>query len=113
MPERVLTWIPRVIAVLYTAMIGMLALDVQDDSVWRAAVGLIIHLIPALVMVGCVVLAWKRPRQGGMVFLGIGILFTWFFGTYEDGVVFVILSVPLFLAGTLFIIDGARRVEAV
>jgi hypothetical protein len=103
MADRVLVWTPRGVAVLYILMMGLLASDVEDDSFFRAALGFVIHLIPALILLGCTVLAWRNPRAGGIAFLVLGVGFTWFFHTYEDIVPFLILSAPLLVAGVLFL----------
>ncbi len=103
MVQRLSAWTPRGIAVFYSVLLSLFALDVEDDSIWRTALGFVIHLIPALIVLGCTVLAWKKPRTGGIAFLLLGVGFTWFFNTYKDMSAFLILSVPLFVAGGLFL----------
>ncbi|MBN1565678.1 MAG: hypothetical protein JXA10_17675 [Anaerolineae bacterium] len=103
MADRLLVWTPRGVAVIYILMMSLFALDVEDESFVRAVLGFVIHLIPALILLGCTVLAWRNPRAGGIAFLVLGVGFTWFFHTYEDVAAFIILSVPLFVAGVLFL----------
>jgi len=99
---------PRILAILYIAFISLFALDVFESGYgWlRTMVALFMHLIPSFILIASLVLAWKKPKIGGAIFVALGIVFTFFFRTYRELGVFLMISFPLLVVGGLFIIDG-------
>jgi hypothetical protein len=51
------------------------------------------------------IVAWRFERVGGAIFVLLGFVFTFFFRTYREPVSFMIITVPVLLIGTLFILD--------
>ncbi len=103
-----LHWTPRVLVVLYAAFISLFALDVwdMDGSVLERLGGFLIHLLPTFVLLATLLIAWKRPTVGGLLFLGIALLFTVFFNWTADWPTLLILGTPLVVIGVLFLWDG-------
>ncbi|MBR9693359.1 hypothetical protein GOV07_05560 [Candidatus Woesearchaeota archaeon] len=101
-------WLPRGIVILYICFLSLFALDVFSEGYGflELLVALFMHLLPSLVLVGVLILAWKRPKWGGITFLVLGLIFTVFFNTYEDLINFLIISLPLFITGGLFVWSG-------
>jgi len=79
----------------------------QEGSWIDKALGLLIHLLPSLALVAGLIVAWKRERAGGIVFIGLAVLFTNWFNTYRHPGTFLALSAPLFLIGGLFLVRAA------
>jgi hypothetical protein len=69
---------------------------VFGDFSWIA---LFMHLIPSVIALGLMILAWYKPIYGGALFLIIGV-----------ALVFIqrsaLLSAPLIVIGILFLIQG-------
>jgi hypothetical protein len=112
--KHLLYWTPRVLVILFAAFISLLALDVfaEGYSFWETIVALFIHLIPTFLLVIALIIAWKRERVGGWLFIGLGILFlVWFGGPPEPGLWFANFFMPglLFLVGVLFLADQIYR----
>ena len=103
-----LLWLPRGIAIIYILFLSLFALDVFSEGYGflELLVALFMHLLPSLVLVAILILAWKRPKWGGIAFLVLGLIFTVFFNTYESLVGFLIISLPLFITGGLFVWSG-------
>jgi len=103
-----LTLLPRILAILYIAFISLFAFDVFEEGygLLGTMLALFMHLIPSFILIACLVLAWKRPKIGGIVFMALGVVFTLFFRTYQRLDVFLIVSLPLLVVGALFIIAG-------
>jgi len=103
-----LTLLPRILAILYIAFISLFALDVfgEGHGVFGTMFALFMHLIPSFILIVCLVLAWKKPVIGGAIFVVMGIVFTFFFRTYREISVFLMISLPLLVVGALFFIDG-------
>ena len=109
-----LTILPRILAILYIAFISLFALDVFEEGYgfWGTMLALLMHLIPSFILVACLVVAWKRPRIGGALFLALAIIFTLFFKTYRSLVNFSIVSLPLLIIGGLFVLSRKKSGKA-
>lgn len=95
-------WLARVLGILLVILVGVFSFDSNG-------IGVLIQLVPAIILAGALVLSWKLPLHGGIAYIIIGIGFTLFFHTYQSWVSFMILSVPLFLAGELFLWEGMEQ----
>ena len=100
--------LPRTLAIIYIAFISLFALDVFGEGYgfFGTMLALFMHLIPSFILIACLALAWKKPKIGGAIFVALGIVFTFFFRTYRELGVFLMISFPLLVVGGLFIIDG-------
>ncbi|MFO0982881.1 MAG: hypothetical protein U1E76_14315 [Planctomycetota bacterium] len=110
----VLIWAPRVLAILYALFLALFALDVfgEGRAFWPTVLALSMHLIPTLVVLCSVALAWRWPALGAVLFPGLGVLYLRVFrGTWTT---YAIMTAPLFLTGALFLISAlkARRPPA-
>jgi len=110
MRSKYLYWAPRVLAILFIAFLSIFALDVfvEGYSFLELSIALFMHLIPALILVGVLWVAWRREKVGGIIFVIIGFLFTIFFRTYSNLIGFLLISFPVFLIGFLFWISKLR-----
>ncbi len=110
--KNTLTWLPRILAFLYAGFLAIFALDAfsGDISLSKQILGFLIHLVPALSVLLFLAVAWKYRLAGGLGFLVLGMIFTVYFGTYRLTANFVMISLPLFLTGVLFMVS--HRVEA-
>ena len=100
-------WIPRILAIVYILFISMFALDIFDSYTRfvDVIVGLFMHLIPSFLLIIALVIAWKKERTGGIVFISLGILMILWFRTYDQIINFLTISFPVLVIGTLFIIS--------
>ncbi len=105
--KDLLTWIPRIIGLLFTGFMILFSLDAfsGDTSIAQKILGFLLHLIPAFVVGGCLLLAWKYRLLGGVLFMVLGMVFTIYFSTYRTASHFVSVSLPLFVAGILFMVS--------
>ena len=95
--DKTVKWLPRILGLLFAAFLAMFALDSE------CVVGFLMHLIPSAVVLLCVAAGWCCPALGGVAMLLLGGAMTLFFHTYEDIVVFLIVSGPPFIIGLLFL----------
>lgn len=100
-----LTWFPRVLAISFALFISLFALDSFEGhaSLTEKLGHLLMHLIPTFVVIGALLLAWHYRIIGGIVFMMLGLGFTIHFGTWKETELFLMFSVPLFVAGVCFI----------
>jgi hypothetical protein len=106
--ERWLYWAPRVLAILVILFTSLFALDVftEDARLVDALIGLVIHLIPQILIAIALIIAWKRPRVGGIVFLALGACSLLFFSGPLISAAHLILTLPVIVIGILFWIQA-------
>lgn len=86
-------WIPRVLAILFAALISMFALDAGSFP------ALLIHLIPTYIILLGLGLGWRWPKAGATVFFVMCILLIPFlFKTPATGIIIAMT----FVQGLLF-----------
>lgn len=109
--NKILCWIPRVLAILFIVFISLFALDAfsEEGSFWQILLGFLIHLIPTVILVVLLVVAWRCQTVGGWLYLALGLVFTFYFDTYEHMITFFVVSGPLFLIGILFLISAMKN----
>jgi uncharacterized membrane protein len=103
--SAVLTWFPRVLAILFAVFISVFALDSFEGhaSLLEKLGHLLMHLIPTTLVICALVVAWKYRIVGGLIFMVLGMAFTIHFGTWKESGLFLMFSAPLFVAGLCFI----------
>ncbi len=101
MLESLLTWSPRIIAMLLGLWLGVFALDVFDEGrgVLKTALAFAIHLTPTWIVVAALVLAWRWEWVGALAFTAIGLgLLRLMGGKRNWETVLTILSPPFVIA---------------
>jgi hypothetical protein len=111
---------PRVLGILATLFISIFALDAFEPglTIWQQLAGFAIHLIPSLLLLVLLVVAWKRELTGGIIFTIIGLVFSpiVFYHNYNLnhsiwmslGIILMV-TFPFILTGILFIINHFNR----
>lgn len=105
--RNLLHWTPRVLGALYAVFISIFAFDVwgTGESFWYEMAGFLIHLIPTYLIVAALLIAWKNPRLGGILFIFLATAFGLVFGWREPETL-LLLALPPTVVGLLFIADG-------
>lgn len=94
-----LHWLPRLCAIGLILFFSIFALDVLNEPDWPVA--LFMHLIPSFILLAATVIAWKESWIGGLLFLALGILFSFFFHSLAIGI-------PVMTIGILFWISKKK-----
>jgi len=117
--NKFLYWSPRVLSIVFIIFLAMFSLDVfaGNYGFWGTAVGLLVHNIPTLILLAILLISWKYEIVGGIVFIIGGIL-------YEGMMIMnalrhpleaytlsnsLIISVPMFVIGILFLINWFKK----
>lgn len=112
--ERLLFWTPRVLGILEILFISLLALNAfnQGYTFWHALTAFAIRMIPALILVAVLVIAWRREMIGGFLFIALGIFFVAriILGRFSLASIFTI-AFPLILLGSLFLAHWIYRIK--
>ena len=99
-------WAPRVLAIVFIAFLSIFAFDVFGEYGFpEILIALFMHLIPSILLVVALVIAWKQPFLGGICFSALGIATIICFRTYSDPIVFLIITLPILLVGGLFLFE--------
>ena len=83
--RNVLHWTPRVLGALYAVFISLFALDVWGTGAgfMSELAAFLIHLTPVYLIVAALVVAWRNPWVGGILFIALATGFGLFFGWRE------------------------------
>lgn len=104
--KKLLYWIPRILSIIAIIFISIFAFDEP-----LASLGFLIHLLPSFILIIILIIAWKWEFIGGIIYIAIGIVFTIFFKTYEDIIVFLLISLPWIIIGVLFILNSKKKIK--
>lgn len=109
--EKILFWSPRVLGILIAIFVSLFALDVFGEgySFWETIAALAMHLIPTLVILIVLGIAWRWEWTGGFLFVALGVLYITLFWEPSNLPAYLLISGPLFLVGILFLLDGCYR----
>src|SRR5689334_16049840 len=105
--KRFLFWIPRILGLVFAALISLFALDVFNEhhGFWNIFAALLIHLVPTGILLLILALSWRWDWVGGVLFPALGGLYIigcW--GRFHWSA-YVIISGSLFVLGTLFLLS--------
>ena len=107
---KILYWLPRVLSILFILFISMFALDVFSEYNFPLVlVALFMHLIPTFILIGITILAWKKPKIGGWLYIALGLVYIFLAWGKFDFLTLLIISGPLFLTGILFLLNKELR----
>jgi prolipoprotein diacylglyceryltransferase len=112
--KNLLYWAPRIIGILTILLISMFALDSFNpgNTTGQNLASLLIHLLPSFALLILLLIAWKWEFIGGIIFIVLGIawgIFVFYINYHRTGspgkslFVVLTLSIPLIIAGILFI----------
>jgi hypothetical protein len=108
-----LLWAPRVLAILTALFLGAFALDAfgERHGFWATVAHFVVHLLPAILLLATVALAWHRAWIGALVFLAAAALYAGMNPGRPDWI--LTISGPLALVGLLYLaswlLPGAPR----
>ncbi len=113
-------WWPRALCIAAILFISLFAADSFSPglSFWQQITGFLIHLIPSFILIGVLLLAWKRELTGGILLILISLGFTPFVFklNYNPGesiwhgiAPILLVTMPFLIAGILFIISHKLR----
>lgn len=108
--KHVLFWTPRLLGILFALFLCSFALDVFGEGYgfWGTMFALLMHLVPPLLVLIAVVIAWRWEAAGGILLITLGAyyLMDW---PRMAWTTYLVISGPLLLTGILFLTDWAYR----
>lgn len=106
--KRILVWTPRVLCILFALFMSMFALDLfsEDYSFGETVFALLMHLMPTILVVSALLVAWQRAGIGAILFIIMAAIYL----VMSRGESWLI-SGPLFLVGVLFLFNWMYRAQ--
>ena len=99
-----LLWGPRLAGLAMAVFLGLFALDAFDGrSFVDALPAFAIHLIPSLLVLAVVAIAWRLEWIGGVGFISLAVLYAVRVHGRVDWV--AVISGPLVIVGVLFLVS--------
>lgn len=110
-------WVPRVGAIAYALFLSLFTFDAWEgtNSFWEGFLGWLIHLLPVAIVALALIIAWRRPFVGGLVFFLLGALFLYLFASdFNDdwtnfALTALLIAGPLILLGILFLWESRHE----
>ncbi len=99
-----LGWIARIGGILFALFISIFALDVFSEhlSFWKTLPALFIHLIPSFFVLSVIMIAWRKPLVGAIIFMLLAIAYLFFAQGRFHWSVYAIISGPLAIISVFF-----------
>jgi hypothetical protein len=111
----ILVWAPRILGIAIALFLSLFAFDVFGGGYgfWKTALAFLIHLGPVLALALSLVLAWRWPSVGALVFIAAGTFYLPMAKGHIERV--LLISGPLFVVGGLFLLQrvfaAPRRIQ--
>ena len=111
--KRVIYWSPRVISILFTVFISLFAMDVFGEvyGFWETILALLIHLVPVYILVIVLLLSWRWPWIGAVLYFGLAILYVILSGGRQHWSAYLGICLPLVVISVLWLVNFIYRVE--
>jgi hypothetical protein len=90
--------IAKIIGIIYIVFISIFAFDTKLFSI-----EFLIHLIPSIIFICCLITAYFKPKIGGILFIIAGIITIFFFKTYQEIISAITISLVPMIIGYLFL----------
>lgn len=109
---KILYWTPRVVCLLYIGFISLFALDVfsGEYNLAQTLVALTMHLIPSMLILLALVIAWRWELAGSVMFDVLAVGWLIYVGDFGKS---LIITLPLFVISSLFVGDWMYRKHSV
>ena len=109
--RRFLYWMPRVMCIAFAVFVSVFALDVFSGhgGLAETLFAFMMHMIPTAIILSILAVAWRREWIGGVLFLGLAVLYCWTMRGRFPLVTYVIMSGPLVVMSGLFFLNWRLR----
>jgi hypothetical protein len=97
-------WSPRILAILAILFMMMFSMDCFEMGGKEALICLVMHNIPAFIIIALLVIAWKWELIGGVLFVLAFVAGSIFFNGFGKNWGALIVMVPFLVTGILFIV---------
>lgn len=102
--ENIIYWLPRLLSIGFVLFLSVFALDVFEGPFEpMMLVGFIVHLLPSLILLGAIIVAWKYDLVGALMFLGFAVFYVLMVGPGRPWSWYAGISLPSAIVGMLYL----------
>lgn len=111
--KQILFWSPRVLCILFTGFISIFALDAFGEGYdfWNTLLALALHLIPSVIIVLFLLIAWRWEWIGSIVFLILAVSYIVMAWRRFPLSVYFVVAGPLVIISMLFFMSWKYRAD--
>lgn len=111
--RQLVFWSPRVLTILFAVFLSLFALDVFDHAhgFWQTFAALMMHLVPTWIVLVVLAVSWRWEWVGTVLYVALGLFYAYIAVGRGHPEWTLVISVPLFLVGGLFLLGWAKRKE--
>lgn len=113
--NKFIYWTPRILSIIFILFLALMSLDVFSPELnfWQILIALLMHNIPALILLIVLLISWKHEIVGGISFILAGLLyiimlmrrpFEWYMLSW-----IIQISGVAFFIGILFLIGWFKK----
>jgi hypothetical protein len=113
---RLFHWSPRIVCILAILFISIFAADsfAPGLTIWQQIGAFFIHLIPSIILLSLLIVAWKWEFIGAIIFMVIGLGLSPFIFMHNysmnhsvgmSSIIILTITFPFVVVGILFIIS--------
>ena len=75
--SKSLYWTPRILSIIFMVFLFLMSLDVFEEGLnfWQTALALLIHNIPAIILLIITIVSWKKEIVGAVSYIVAGFLY--------------------------------------
>lgn len=100
--NKIIYYLDRLLSIIIVGFFAIFILEgLSPQFSWKDSLG---HLVPTLIALAITIVAWKKPKIGGWLFVLFGIFCLVFLGA-NSGIGLVIALTPL-VTGLLFLSEA-------
>lgn len=109
--QTVVRWAPRALTVLFAVLLSSFALDVfsEGGDPVRMLTAAAIHLLPALLVLALLAIAWRHELTGSVAFAALAIGYIVMMRGRFPWTTYAIIAGPLLLIAALFLASRNSR----
>lgn len=104
MKNKLLYWTPRIFAILAILFMMMFSMDCFEMGGKDALICLVMHNIPAFIILIVLIIAWKWELIGGILFVAASFAGAIYFNGFGDNRGVLLIMTPFLVTGILFIV---------
>ncbi len=105
--KKIIMWTPRVLAIIIIIFVALMAFDgfVPSGTPVNFSFSFFISLLPAIVFLLALILAWFYKLAGGITYIILGAAMNFFVHVNINELSFLTLSSPVLVVGVLFLLS--------
>jgi len=107
---KIIFWLPRILSIIFVLFLSLFSLDVFSEyNGWNSILPFLVHLLPSFVLLGIIIISWKRDLVGAIIFLSLAIFYILMVGFNRPLSWYVSISGPTIIVSILFFISWFQK----